>query len=115
MKKDEVREKALREFVKKVKDKYGDKVEKIILFGSYAQGNYDEESDVDVLVVGDATLEGLLDISYPILLESGVYISPKAKKGKSSANKENILSLKALWRKASPYERGRRSSLSCER
>ena len=31
----------------------GDRLRKIILFGSYARGDYDEESDVDVMVLAD--------------------------------------------------------------
>lgn len=29
----------------------GDKIDKIILFGSYARGDYDEESDVDIMML----------------------------------------------------------------
>ena len=35
----------------------GDKLEKVLLFGSYARGDYDEESDVDILVLADIRLE----------------------------------------------------------
>lgn len=66
----------LEQFVRRVKEKYGDKVESIILFGSYARGDYHEESDIDVLVIGDVSLDELIDISFPLLLEYGVYISP---------------------------------------
>jgi predicted nucleotidyltransferase len=31
----------------------GDKLEKIVLFGSYARGDYDEESDIDFFVLAD--------------------------------------------------------------
>ena len=34
-----------------MKRHYGDRLAKIILFGSYARGDFDEESDVDYLVV----------------------------------------------------------------
>ena len=37
--------------VKAAKDTLGDKLDKIYLFGSYARGDYDEESDVDFLIV----------------------------------------------------------------
>jgi predicted nucleotidyltransferase len=31
----------------------GDKLEKVILFGSYARGDYNEESDIDFFVLAD--------------------------------------------------------------
>ncbi len=71
------KQKVLQEFVKTVKEKHWDKIEKIVLFGSYARGDYEEESDIDVLIVGDISLDELIDISYPLLLKYGVYISPQ--------------------------------------
>ena len=38
------------EFSKAAKDMLGDKLDAIILFGSYARGDYNEESDVDLMV-----------------------------------------------------------------
>lgn len=38
-------------FKEKLKNLYGDNIQKIILFGSYAGGNIHEESDVDLLLV----------------------------------------------------------------
>ena len=66
-----------REFMGKVLQKYPEKVDFIILFGSTARGEAREESDIDILVVGDVTLEELVDISFPMLLEYRKYISPK--------------------------------------
>ncbi len=67
----------VREFVKVALEKYGDKIESIILFGSVARGEAKEDSDVDILVVGDVSIEELVDISFPILLEDGELISAK--------------------------------------
>ena len=39
------------EFVSKVSQLYGSRLNKVILFGSYARGEQHEESDVDYLVV----------------------------------------------------------------
>lgn len=44
-------ENALKEFVSNVKTRYGDKIERIILFGSYARKDHRNESDIDVLVI----------------------------------------------------------------
>ena len=43
----------LPEIERKIRDCFGDKVVRIIVFGSYARGDYDEESDLDILVVVD--------------------------------------------------------------
>lgn len=41
------REKALEEFIQSIKTKYGAKIDRIILFGSYARGDYRKESIVN--------------------------------------------------------------------
>ncbi|SDH38834.1 Nucleotidyltransferase domain-containing protein [Dyadobacter soli] len=43
------------EFAKGIRALYGDRLDRVILFGSYARGEQHEESDVDFLVV----LEGI--------------------------------------------------------
>jgi predicted nucleotidyltransferase len=43
----------LPEIEQKIKDSFGEKVVKIILYGSYARGDYDKESDIDILVIVD--------------------------------------------------------------
>ncbi|GHU62154.1 hypothetical protein AGMMS49983_03090 [Clostridia bacterium] len=35
-------------------DTFGDSLEDIILYGSYARGDYDEESDIDIMILVDA-------------------------------------------------------------
>ena len=42
--------KILSEFITVIKDTFGDRVRKIILYGSYARGDYREDSDIDVAV-----------------------------------------------------------------
>ena len=41
------------EIKERIKKSFGDKVRKIILYGSYARGDYDKDSDVDILVIVD--------------------------------------------------------------
>ncbi|ODS40228.1 hypothetical protein BEH94_07475 [Candidatus Altiarchaeales archaeon WOR_SM1_SCG] len=43
--------KAVKEFGKELLERFGDKIESIILFGSAARGTADEESDIDILIV----------------------------------------------------------------
>jgi len=40
-----------------VKDTLGDKLDKVILFGSYARGDFDNDSDVDIFVLADVLPE----------------------------------------------------------
>ena len=70
-------QRAVDEFVRIVVEQYKDRVDEIILFGSVARGEAEEGSDIDILVIGDASLEELVDISFPILLEHGENISAK--------------------------------------
>lgn len=58
--------KALLELKERLKDKFGDKLKKIILYGSKARGDSDSESDIDVLLeLSDRTKKGK-----PVILSS---------------------------------------------
>jgi predicted nucleotidyltransferase len=35
----------------------GDKLDKVLLYGSYARGDYDDESDIDIMVLADVPAE----------------------------------------------------------
>jgi len=73
----ENKRRALESFVKVLKEKYGDRIHKIVLFGSTARGEAEEESDIDVLVVVDGvTQKDVSKIAFQILLKYGVVISP---------------------------------------
>jgi len=67
---------ALDEFIRELKEKYKNNIDEIIIFGSYARGEAKEDSDIDILIIGDVKLDEVIDISFPILLKYGVYISP---------------------------------------
>lgn len=41
------------EVVEKIKPIFEDRLKKVILFGSYARGDYDGESDIDIMVMVD--------------------------------------------------------------
>lgn len=63
------------EFRHEILRKYGDKVDTIILFGSAARGEASKDSDIDILVVGEVTLDELVDVTIPLLLQHGKFIS----------------------------------------
>ena len=61
---------------------YGDKLNKIILYGSYARGDQTEESDIDIMIVLSCTAEEIkklrratAEMSSDISLEQGVFLS----------------------------------------
>ena len=65
------------------KELFGDKFKSVILYGSYARGDYDDESDIDIMIMVDMDREELvryrrkmsnfcadLDLEYNVLLAS---------------------------------------------
>lgn len=71
----------LNRFVTETKNTYGKSLKKIILYGSCARGDYQEESDIDIMVLLDCPLENLplereklfgitddLDMGYEVVL-----------------------------------------------
>ena len=62
---------------------YGDDIVEIVLFGSYARGNYTEESDIDIVAlvhgsreVLQAKLKKVWDVSAELGLENDIIVSP---------------------------------------
>ena len=52
--------KAINEFVVAVNNKFGDRIKKIILYGSYARGDFNTSSDVDIMILTDFTDDELV-------------------------------------------------------
>ena len=70
----------LGEYVEKLREKLGDKLLKVILFGSYAKGLSDEFSDVDVLIVHrgreDVVRAAVADVTLDISTKYGIPLEP---------------------------------------
>jgi len=100
MKISERRRKAVEEYVRRALDKYGDRIESIILFGSVARGEAGEESDIDILVVTrkeDFRLRRMLiEIAFDILLDTGENISVKALSKDEFERHKNFSFLKSV-------------------
>ena len=78
--------KEIQNFINKVKEILNTRLNKIILFGSYARGDYNENSDIDIMILTDLNekeieeyRDKISDIAYDIELETGIIISPVIK------------------------------------
>jgi len=69
----------LNEIPNKLKEKFGDKVKEIILFGSYVRGDYQEHSDIDILVIveDDRIEKDVRRVVYSFIPRVGRLISVK--------------------------------------
>ena len=67
--------------VNAAKENLGKKLDKVILYGSYARGDYNDESDIDILILADIPLKnrwrerekireiiGRIDMDYDVVL-----------------------------------------------
>lgn len=75
-------ENAINEFVSGINSILKNRVKKIILYGSYARGNYRKNSDLDIMVLTDLSEEEITDMrtelwdySYDIGLDNDIVIS----------------------------------------
>lgn len=73
-------------FIQEVKKILGDRVKKVILYGSYARGDFNKDSDVDIMILTDLNekeieeyRDKISDIAFDIELENEIYISPIVK------------------------------------
>ncbi|MCH5190709.1 MAG: nucleotidyltransferase domain-containing protein [Oscillospiraceae bacterium] len=71
---------------KLAKEIFGDKLRSVILYGSYARGDYDDESDIDIMILVDIPREEihLYDDPFVLLasdlgLEYNILVSPYIK------------------------------------
>ena len=68
------------------KEIFGDRLRSVILYGSYARGDFDDESDIDIMILVDIPLEEIHLYKEPILcladdlgLEYDILVSPYIK------------------------------------
>ena len=81
----EKRKKIFSTFVGELKKLYGADLKKVILYGSYARGDFRDNSDIDIIILlnfDEETLQkhkkALSDLTYDFEMEYGVEISAKA-------------------------------------
>ena len=73
----------IHEFINKIQEILGKRLKKVILYGSYARGDYNKKSDVDIMILTDLSFEEIesyrdkiSDVAYDIELNTGIIISP---------------------------------------
>lgn len=88
----------LNDFTSKVKLLLGNRIKRIILYGSYARGDYNNNSDIDIMILTNLNFEEIeeyrdkiSDIAFDIELEEGVIISPVIKNIDKYNEKINIV------------------------
>ena len=66
------------------KEVFGDKFQNVILYGSYARGDYDDESDIDIMIMVDMSREELSkyrmtfsEFFSDMNIENGVFLTSK--------------------------------------
>ncbi len=71
------------EFIENVNKILENRIKRIVLYGSYARGDYNKSSDIDIMILTDLTFEEIedyrdkiSDIAYDIELNTGVILSP---------------------------------------
>ena len=76
----------LQQYVQEIIKIYGSHLKRIILYGSYARGDFREDSDVDIMILLDLTdieskayFDQLINITFDFNMEYGVDIKPIAK------------------------------------
>lgn len=74
------------EFAKDMKQQFGSDLSRIIVYGSYARGDYTENSDVDVMILVKTPeddirkyVEQVSDCAFDYLMKYGIDISPVIK------------------------------------
>ena len=66
-------QKMIKDVEKSIKKVFKDKLKKIIIFGSYARGDYDDESDIDFMVlVEDKDLKKFEDLILDIEVDLSI-------------------------------------------
>lgn len=77
------RQKVLNSFSKMVKKILGKNLSKIIVYGSFARGDYSETSDIDIMILTTLSKveiehveNQIFDLAYDFELEYGIVINP---------------------------------------
>ena len=89
-------------FAQQLKLIYGESLKKIVVYGSYARGDYNNNSDVDIMILVDLSeaqikkrFNDVCDLAFDYELKYGIVISPLVK------NEEHFMK----WSETLPFYR----------
>lgn len=75
--------KIIKQFVQELSKILGNRLKKVILYGSYARGDYDKNSDIDIMILTDLNDEEIVEyrmkvreLACDLELENDIIISP---------------------------------------
>ena len=76
----------IKKFVSELSKLLGERLKKVILYGSYARGDYDKNSDIDMMILTDFSddeiieyRKKIIDLACDLEMENDVMISPLLK------------------------------------
>ena len=76
----------IQNFINQIKNLLKSRLKKVILYGSYARGDYNKSSDIDIMIITDLNdkeieeyRDRISDIAYDIELNTGIILSPVIK------------------------------------
>lgn len=76
----------IQQYISEIKKIYGSHLQKVILYGSYARGDFRPDSDIDIMILLDisdlelkAFSQALSYMTYDFNLDNGIDIKPIAK------------------------------------
>lgn len=91
-------DKILNRFIVEVSKLIGNRLKKVILYGSYARGDYDKNSDIDLMILTDFNDKELIEyrtkirnIACDIELENNIIISPIVRNIEKYNNRINVI------------------------
>ena len=91
-------DKIIKKFILEVSNLIGGRLKKVILYGSYARGDYDKNSDIDIMILTDFNDEELAEYRFKIReiacdleLENDIVISPVVRNIEKYNDRINII------------------------
>ena len=79
------KQKIMQKYIDEIKNIYGEHLRKIILYGSYARGDHNSDSDIDIMILLDLKdmdikkyRHKLSDMTFDVNLDNDVDIKPMA-------------------------------------
>lgn len=79
-------EKLITQYLSEIKKIYGSHLKSVILYGSYARGDYTKDSDVDIMILVDLTPENtekytddLSEVGFEYNVAYGIWMMPVVK------------------------------------